>query len=151
MSIVFFDSELDRRVEKEVQSLPLEMAEEARQETMRIIKSSSRPRDNLMRAEREALRTLKKNTNLTILPADKGNATVVLNTVDYKQKITSLLEDPSYRRLARDPTDSTERKTTLLLKKNPLSQKIYANKCVRPASDPQDCMDFRRYIKREFL
>jgi hypothetical protein len=78
------------------------------QETVRIIKSSSRPRDNLTRAEREALRALKKNTELTILPADKGNATVVLNTVDYKQKITSLLQDPSYRRLARDPTDSTE-------------------------------------------
>jgi hypothetical protein len=27
--------------------------------------------------------------------------------VDYKQ-ITSLLEDPSYRTLARDPTESTE-------------------------------------------
>jgi len=40
--------------------------------------------------------------------ADKGNATIILNTVDYKQKITSLLEDPSYRRLTRSPTDSTE-------------------------------------------
>jgi len=39
--------------------------------------------------------------------ADKGNATMILNTVDYKQ-ITSLLEDPSYRRLARHPTDSIE-------------------------------------------
>jgi hypothetical protein len=27
--------------------------------------------------------------------------------------------------------------------KNPLSQKTYANNCVRPAPDPQDCMDFR--------
>jgi len=44
--------------------------------------------------------------------------------VDYKQKITSLLEDPSYRRLARDPTDSTERKTTLLLKKSTLTEDI---------------------------
>ena len=67
-----------------------------------------RPRDNLTRAEREALKTIKKNTDLTILPTDKGNATVILNTVDYKQKIASLLEDPSYRRIARDPTDSTE-------------------------------------------
>jgi len=102
-------------VEKAIQFLPVEMAEEARQETVRIIKNSSRPTDNLTRAEREAPRTLKKNTDLTILLADKGNATVILNTVDYKQKITSLLEDPSYRRLATDPTDSTERKTTLLL------------------------------------
>jgi hypothetical protein len=84
------------------------MAEEARQETVRIINSSSRHRDNITRVEREALRNLKNNTDLTILPADKGNATVILNTVDYKQKIISLLEDPSYRRLTRDPTDSTE-------------------------------------------
>jgi hypothetical protein len=56
-------------VEKSVQSLPVEMAE-AREETMRITKSS-RPRDNLTRAEREALRNLKKNTDLTVLPADK--------------------------------------------------------------------------------
>jgi hypothetical protein len=62
----------------------------------------------MTRAEREALRTLKKNIDLTILPAYKGNATVIRKTVDCKQKITSLVEDPSYRRLARDPTDSTE-------------------------------------------
>ena len=137
-------------VEKALQSLPVEMAEEARQETVRIIKSSSRPRNNITRAEKETLRTLKDNTDLTILPADKSNATVILNTADYKQKITSLLEDPSYRRLTRDPTDSTERKTALLLKIL-LLQKIYANNCVRLAADPQDCRDFQRYIKREFL
>ena len=95
-------------VEKAVKSLPVEMAEEARQETVRIIKSSSRPKDNITKAERTTLRNLKNNTDLTILPADKSNATVILNTVDYKQKITFLLEAPSYRRLARDPTDSTE-------------------------------------------
>jgi len=53
-----------------------EAAEEARQETVRILKNSSRPRDNLKRTERAALKTLKNNVNLTILPADKGNATV---------------------------------------------------------------------------
>jgi len=89
---------------------------------MKIINNSSRPRDNLTRAEREALNTLKKITDLTILPADKDNATVILNTADYKQKITSLLEDPSYRRVARDPTDSTEWKTTLLFKKSTLTE-----------------------------
>jgi hypothetical protein len=80
----------------------------------------------------EALRTLKTNTDLTILPADKGNATVILNNGDYKQKITFLLEDPSYRRLTRDPTDSTERKTTSLLKKSTLTEDIC--KQLRPTS-----------------
>ena len=110
-------------VEKALQSLHVEMAEKARQETVRIIRSSSRPTDNLTRAEKEALRT--------ILPADKGNATVILNTVYYKQKTTSLLEYPSCRRLARDPINSTERKTTLLLKKSTLTEDIC--KQLRPA------------------
>jgi hypothetical protein len=122
VSIVLFDEELDGSttlctipiedilagVEKTVLSLPVEMVEEARQETIRIIKSSSRPKDNLTRAEREALRTLKTNTDLTILPADKGNASMILNTGDNKQKISCLLEALLYRGLARDPTDSTE-------------------------------------------
>ena len=56
---------------------------------------------------------------------------MVLDTVEYKQKITSLLEDPSYRRLARDPTDLTGRKTTLLLKKFTLTEDIC--KKLRPA------------------
>jgi hypothetical protein len=42
---------------------------------------------------------------------------VILNNIDYKQKITSLFKDPSYTRLAMDDTESIERKTTLLLKK----------------------------------
>ena len=137
-------------VEKAVQSLPVEMAEEARQEAVKIIKSSSKPRDNLTRAEREAPRTLKKNTELTILPADKDNATVVLNTVDYKQKITSLLQDPSYRRLARDPTDSTERKTTPLLKKSTLTEGLC--KQLRPAdSGPPRLYGVLKVHKEGFL
>jgi hypothetical protein len=64
---------------------------------VRIIKSSSRPRNKITKAEKEALRTLKNNTDVTILPADKDNATVILNSADYKQMITSLLEEPAYR------------------------------------------------------
>jgi hypothetical protein len=43
---------------------------------------------------------------------------LILIIVDYKQKIIALLEDPPYKRLARDPTESTKGKTTLLLKKS---------------------------------
>jgi hypothetical protein len=86
------------------------MVEEDRQETLRIIKRASRPRDNLTKAEREALWTLKKNTDLAILPANKGNATVILYNVDYKEKIISLFEGPSYKWLTRYPTEWTESK-----------------------------------------
>jgi hypothetical protein len=72
------------------------MAEEARPETVRIITSSSRPGDILTKTERKALRALKKNTALTILQADKDNASVILNTVDCNLKIISHLEGQSY-------------------------------------------------------
>jgi hypothetical protein len=77
------------------------------------------------------LRNLKKSTEFTILTADKCIASVILNTVDYKRKITSILEDPSHRRLARDPTESTEIKTTLLLKKSTVTDDI--SKQLRPS------------------
>jgi len=108
-------------VEKAVLSLPVEMAEEARQET----------------TERAALKTLKDNVNLTILLADKGNATVVLNTSDYKQKISSLLEDPSYRILTKDPTDAIEWKTTLLLKKSSLTEETHRQLCPADSRPPR--------------
>jgi hypothetical protein len=111
-------------VEKALLTLPVENAEEARQETVRIIKTVSRTRDNLTKNERAALRTLKNNTHLTILPADKGNATVILNTSDYKQKIASPLDDSAYMKLTKDPTDSIERKTTQLLKKSSLKDDL---------------------------
>jgi len=39
-----------------------------------------------------------------------------------KQKISSLLQDPAYRKLTKDPTGSIERKTMALLKKSSLTE-----------------------------
>jgi len=75
---------------------------------------------------------------------------MILNTVDYSQKIISLLEGPSYRWLARDPTELTERKTLLLLK-NPHTQKMYVNNCVWSAADPRNYVDFPRFLERGSL
>jgi hypothetical protein len=118
-------------VEKAIKTLPAQTAEEDRQETVRIIRDSSRPRDNLTGSERKSLRALRKNTDLTILPTDKGNATVILNTVEYNRKIGALLEDPAYRGLARDPTEAVELKTILLLKVASLAEEVC--KRLRPA------------------
>lgn len=43
-----------------------------------------------------------------ILPADKGNATVVMDRDVYDQKIRTLLEDDTYTKLRRDPTKRIE-------------------------------------------
>jgi hypothetical protein len=39
---------------------------------------------------------------LTVLPADKGIATVMLGTLDNNQKIATLLEDKAYAKLKKD-------------------------------------------------
>ena len=63
------------------------------------------------------------DANLTILTADMGNASVVINTSDYNQKIGALLEEPAWRWLAKDTTEKIEIRTTL--KKLTLAAEVY--------------------------
>jgi hypothetical protein len=109
------------RVEKVIGALP-EQTAEIRQETVRILKVSRKPKDNLTGAKRRALQALKTNEVPTVLPADKGNAAMILDTSDYNQKIAALLEDNAYKELKKDPTDSVECKTVLLLKKSRIAE-----------------------------
>jgi hypothetical protein len=57
---------------------------------------------------RRALRSLKVNEALTVLPTDKSNAAVVLGTKEYNRRIATILEDKAYKKLKNDPTDSLE-------------------------------------------
>ncbi|KAJ1152451.1 hypothetical protein NDU88_005226 [Pleurodeles waltl] len=60
---------------------------------------------NLSRIENEALRALAADSNITIKPADKGGAIVVMNTDDYRQECLRLLGDSTYyAHIDRDPT-----------------------------------------------
>jgi hypothetical protein len=89
-------------VEKTIGILPEETAEEIRHETVRILKGSRQLKDNLTGAERTALRSLEANDSLTILPADNGNAAVVLGTLDFN-KIAILLKTRPTRNSERIP------------------------------------------------
>ena len=62
---------------------------------------------------------------------------MVLNTSRYRQKISSLLRDPSYRTLTKDPTDATERKTILLLKKSSLTVETRRQICPAGSRSPR--------------
>ena len=65
----------------------------------------------------EALQTLKKDSNVMILPADKGKATVILNNADYKTKCQDILNDTiTYKQLKKGPTNIYRRKLINLLK-----------------------------------
>ncbi|XP_077486703.1 uncharacterized protein LOC144098003 [Amblyomma americanum] len=70
----------------------------------------------MLAEERSAVNSLWRNQDIVILPADKGNATVMLNRPDYDKKMLDLLQDRStYVALKKDPTSKLERELQKLL------------------------------------
>ena len=75
------------------------------------IQSASLPDSNLTKDERQALKRLKTDENIVILPADKGRVTVVMDKTDYYDKMDALVNDKqTYQILKRDPTPALQRK-----------------------------------------
>ena len=75
------------------------------------IQSASLPDSNLTKDERQALKRLKTDENIVILPADKGRVTVVMDKTDYYDKMDALVnEKQTYQVLKRDPTPALQRK-----------------------------------------
>lgn len=102
-----------------------EKKEEARhriaEHLKRITKRHSNSRRNLdlaLQRDLQATRDfLKAHDHLLILKADKGNATVVMERAEYRNKILNLLQDEStYKVMKKDPTASLERKTNEVIK-----------------------------------
>ena len=75
------------------------------------IQSSSLTENNLTKDERQALKRLKNDDDIVILPADKGRVTVVMDKKDYHDKIDTLVNDQqTYEVLKRDPTPALQPK-----------------------------------------
>lgn len=108
--------EIIAAVETAVQKLPAHEADEIRFNTYQILKQAKAPKSNLTPMERRAIRELRLNKDIVVLPADKGNATVVMDRKEYSQKTNSLLEDATYRKMAKDPTKVIERKISEAIK-----------------------------------
>ena len=79
--------------------------EEIRSKVTTILRHASPPSSNITRNERQAIKDLKKDNNIVILPADKGEITVVLDSNTYEEKVNALLSDTkTYSKLNKDPT-----------------------------------------------
>ncbi|XP_064478913.1 uncharacterized protein LOC135392149 [Ornithodoros turicata] len=66
---------------------------------------------NLTRKEHAALRDLRSDDSIIILPADKGKGTVVLDKDHYYAKMQKILDDAShFITLPNDPTQKSERR-----------------------------------------
>ena len=57
-----------------------------------------------------AIKQLKNDTTIKILPADKGNATVIMDVKDYNLKLESVITEDKYTLLKKNPTKSLETK-----------------------------------------
>ena len=65
-------------------------------------------RSNVTMKEREALKLLKSSEDVVVLPADKGNATVVMNREDYVRKVMDVVQHPPFERVDRCPKRRVE-------------------------------------------
>ena len=101
------------------------------------------PSSNISKGEFVAIQELKGNKDITILPADKGRATVILNTTDYETKMATLLNDPTtYEPLANDPTAPYKRKLINIIKRwqseDPIPQQLKHRIYPHSRRSPQD-------------
>ncbi|CAF1325750.1 unnamed protein product, partial [Didymodactylos carnosus] len=71
--------------------------------------------DNLPRNQRKALKKLKTDENIIVIPADKGGKVVVMDVVDYINKIQEKLDTDSYTQLNDDPSKYIHKKLQILL------------------------------------
>ena len=105
----------------------VQKAEHARAAIASILRTAKPPVQNTSSEERRALRDLTRNEEITILSADKGNATVIMDTTEYKRKANELLDMPSFKKLNRNPTRRNERRVNdglkrLMKKKNAINK-----------------------------
>ena len=99
-----------------------------------ILQQAEPPRPNITKEQQDALKSLKEDKSIMILPADKGRTSVVLDADTYRAKMSALIDSGPYQLLNKDPTDRLTQKLSeklLTLKRNGhISEAVY-NK-IRP-------------------
>ena len=79
----------------------------------------------MSREETSALRKLKPNKEIIILKANKGNATVVMNTYDYHRKmIEHMTMSGGYKKVEKDPSNKIIWEITRAIQNSSLDDSI---------------------------
>ena len=98
--------------------MPKVRADELRWKVRQALEKSKPPKPNISKTKRQALKSLQYDNSIIILPADKGNATVAMDRVEYSNKLADLIGNGGYCKVKKDPTLKTERKLSQILGKN---------------------------------
>ena len=106
------------------QTLSLEFAESAKAticpSVVNILRNSKpEATQNITQQQLAAVQTLQQDPTVTVMPADKGKAVVVMDTVEYREKVHILLSDEdTYTKITdkrRNPTSWVEKDRNNLL------------------------------------
>ncbi|XP_067667509.1 uncharacterized protein [Haliotis asinina] len=105
-------------IEKGLQQLaPNGNVDYLRHQIADIIRKTPSQQNNLSKDERKAIQELRKDKGITITAADKGKATVIMDTPEFIQLVDKTLGDPTtYKPLNKDPTAKLERQLKKTLK-----------------------------------
>ena len=80
-------------------------ADALRAEVTEILIKAKQPKQNLTKTQTQALRELREDDSIVIVPADKGKCLVVMDRDDYINKMETKLKDEStYKMIKEDPT-----------------------------------------------
>lgn len=85
--------------------------------TVIIIQKGESAESNTTNEEHEAMKKLESDEGITILYAGERNTIVVLDSKDYEKKARKLLEQPSFKKVKKDPFAQNERKVDDCMKK----------------------------------
>ena len=92
-------------------------SEQLRCQVAGIIETAQLPKTNINRKERQALAELRKEKSIMTLPEDKGKATVVMNIVEYLQKVITILTDNKmHAKLKKDPRQKYKRQLVSIIR-----------------------------------
>ncbi|XP_029638026.1 uncharacterized protein LOC115213231 [Octopus sinensis] len=83
-------------IEEIAVKIPKAQGDELRWKVRQILEKGKFPKPNIPKKEKFTISRLQNDNSIIILPADKGNATVVMNKSDYSEKLPSHISDGSY-------------------------------------------------------
>ena len=96
--------------------LPGDVADRACTQIIGTLSKARTTTTNLQPSELKALRELRSDDSLMILPVDKGRTTVVMDKTTYNAKVANMLSDTStYKPLIKDPTSALQQQMNSLL------------------------------------
>ena len=118
-------TDIASRIQLTIRNLPNGMQSSIANDISHLLLNPPPKHDNLQPHRRRALENLKaKKQRLRILPAYKGNATVLLSREQYHSKMTEHISSGPYTLLQCDPTSSLPGKVDHVLKKLLKEEKI---------------------------